>query len=151
LELVTFRPPEEQGAASINDLSLNTAAARRRASQTFIHICNEIPDALLPHLESILNMIGQIYAQGLLLEEEKANLIEALVAVRYVHLPSHFPQSVTSSHPVPSPLALRAHLANQSNAFRNLAKQEAFVLAVLKTPLEVPRTIRPASTSRHFY
>ena len=84
LELVTFRPPDEQAAASINDLSLNTTMARRKASQTFIHICNEVPDALLPHLESILNMIGQIYAQGLLLEEEKANLIEALVAVRHV-------------------------------------------------------------------
>jgi hypothetical protein len=84
LELVTFRPPEELGAASVTDLSVSTTQARRRASQTFIYICNEIPDALLPHLESILNMIGQIYAQGLLLEEEKANLIEALVAVRYL-------------------------------------------------------------------
>ena len=32
---------------------------------------------------------------------------------------------------------VRVRVLHYSNAFRNLAKQEAFVLAVLKTPLEV--------------
>ena len=36
--------------------------------------------------------------------------------------------------------------AFHSNAFRNLAKQEAFVLAVLKTPLEVNPTDEPGGS-----